>query len=406
MASFKFTLKSVPNKKGKHTIQLILIKDRKNTSISIRKSVLKKDWEPTTERVKKSEKDYKNINHWIETLAKRTENYLADMEKRGVPFSLESWSSAIKKKPKSKGVTFKTLTDEIIDELNNANQISHARLYRTATNKYLKFCNKTDITFNEITYTKLVKFQSELIAEDISSKTIKCYFSYIRAVLIQAVKRELIHKSYNPFKDFKVQVRESVKKKEYLSKEELERFAEIELETEDLNFARDLFLLSYYSYGCNFIDLAKLTKNNLNKKDISYRRTKTGVFVEFSITEKSQELWDRLGKGAVEDFLLSLSSLKENAHSTKGIRYYKKLSADTLGKVNPRLKTICSKLEIDKNITFYCARHTFATHMKLANVNVDIIRQALGHKSIATTANYLHQLPVNIVTKKLESAFV
>lgn len=407
MASFKFDLKSKPNKDGKYTIQLILIKDRKNTSVSIKKSVLKYDWETTTERVKKSDKNHKRINGWIETLEKRADDYLKQMENNATPFTLDSWSSHIKRKPKSQGVTFKTLANEIIEELNNSNQISHALLYNTASNRYLKFCNENDVTFNEITYSKLIKFQSELIADDLSSETIKNYFAYIRSIYKEAIKRELIHAKLNPFKEFKIKVRENIQKKEYFTKEELERFISFESENPKLILAKKLFLLSYYSYGCNFIDLTKLKTANVHEQEITYRRTKTGVFVNFPITDKSKSLWDEFKEKATDDFLLPFSNFKGSPNSAEGIEYYKTLSKKALStKVNPQLKKICKELEIDKNITFYCARHTFATHMKLANINIDIIRQALGHKSITSTANYLHQLPTNIMMEQLQGAFV
>ena len=102
MPSFNFALKPNPNKDGKFSIQMILIKDRKNTSISIRKSVHKAHWESSTERVKKSNKDYKRLNRWIETLSNRAQNYVDEMNESGIPFNLQSWSSAIKKKPKTK----------------------------------------------------------------------------------------------------------------------------------------------------------------------------------------------------------------------------------------------------------------------------------------------------------------
>jgi site-specific recombinase XerD len=53
------------------------------------------------------------------------------------------------------------------------------------------------------------------------------------------------------------------------------------------------------------------------------------------------------------------------------------------------LKEIFKFLEIEKNITFYTARHTFATTALRNNVNINIIKQSLGHKRLSTTENYL-----------------
>jgi len=59
-------------------------------------------------------------------------------------------------------------------------------------------------------------------------------------------------------------------------------------------------------------------------------------------------------------------------------------------------------LGIQKNITYYCARHTFATILKLNNISIDIIKEALGHKDIKSTMSYLNTLPNNTLDKMID----
>ena len=40
-------------------------------------------------------------------------------------------------------------------------------------------------------------------------------------------------------------------------------------------------------------------------------------------------------------------------------------------------------------VTTYTARHSFATTLKRSGVNVSFISEAMGHKDIKTTENYL-----------------
>ena len=70
--------------------------------------------------------------------------------------------------------------------------------------------------------------------------------------------------------------------------------------------------------------------------------------------------------------------------------------------INKYLKNIMKALKINKNITYYCARHSFATALKFENVSIEIIREALGHKDINSTMSYLNSLPDSKLDKIIE----
>jgi site-specific recombinase XerD len=53
------------------------------------------------------------------------------------------------------------------------------------------------------------------------------------------------------------------------------------------------------------------------------------------------------------------------------------------------MKAIAKKLGIDKPVTTYVARHSFATVLQRSGVSVEFIGDALGHGDIRTTKNYL-----------------
>jgi len=77
-------------------------------------------------------------------------------------------------------------------------------------------------------------------------------------------------------------------------------------------------------------------------------------------------------------------------------------------KVNEYLKTIAENCNINKKLTFHCARHTFATTVTLSNnVPIESVSKMLGHKSIKTTQHYAKILDskvsndMNILREKL-----
>lgn len=57
-------------------------------------------------------------------------------------------------------------------------------------------------------------------------------------------------------------------------------------------------------------------------------------------------------------------------------------------RVQRRYKQICKENNIES--TFHSLRHTFATNMVSANVNLAVLKDLLGHKSLDTTMIYSH----------------
>jgi site-specific recombinase XerD len=58
-------------------------------------------------------------------------------------------------------------------------------------------------------------------------------------------------------------------------------------------------------------------------------------------------------------------------------------------KMNAYLKEIAGVCEINKELTFHIARHTFATTVTLTNgVPIESVSKMLGHKNLQTTQHY------------------
>ena len=57
--------------------------------------------------------------------------------------------------------------------------------------------------------------------------------------------------------------------------------------------------------------------------------------------------------------------------------------------INDHMKAIAKSLGLNKPVTTYYARHSFATILKNSGVSTEFISEALGHSSLITTKNYL-----------------
>lgn len=58
--------------------------------------------------------------------------------------------------------------------------------------------------------------------------------------------------------------------------------------------------------------------------------------------------------------------------------------------VNKDIRYWVQRAKIDKHITFYCGRHTFACLLLMAGANLKTVADAMGHTSTKSTLKYLN----------------
>ena len=161
-----------------------------------------------------------------------------------------------------------------------------------------------------------------------------------------------------------------------------------------------MFLFSYYAGGMNFKDMTFLKWQNVSDGRLVYKRNKTKGYFNFKLSKEAIEILNYFKNNVLtenEDYVFHI--INRHNLTDKQVRYrYKKC----LRKFNKDLKFIAESIGIEKNLTSYVARHSFATHLKFNNVQESIIRQLMGHSSESVTKAYLQDFGSEVLDDAMD----
>ncbi len=215
-----------------------------------------------------------------------------------------------------------------------------------------------------------------MLAEGIKVNSISQYFRSIRALFNKAIKDGTLEAKFYPFGSFKIKNEKTICRA--LTQLEMAKIASWELPiNSSIWHQRNLFLLSFCLIGINLADLLTLTKENIIDGRIVFRRKKTHKVYSIHIQEKGRQIFDYYFNSLPENgkqFLLPFVKQKNNpVQLKKDIQQ----AIKTCNKYLERLATAC---DIDKPITTYYARYSWANIAKSLGFSKDLIAEALGHE--------------------------
>lgn len=185
----------------------------------------------------------------------------------------------------------------------------------------------------------------------------------------------------NPFLLYKVRLKKVVR--EFLNMDERPRIADHDFKFNRLSQAGDIFLFCCFT-GLAYADVIKLKKTEIITDDkaekwISTYREKTKTQVKVPLLK------------------MALDILEIYKHHPLCSGYERVLPVLSNQKTNNYLKEIATACNIDKELTFHIARHTFATTVALANgVSIESVSKMLGHTDIKTTQHYAKILDLKL----------
>lgn len=237
--------------------------------------------------------------------------------------------------------------------------------------KHLRKFVKGDVTFEEIDKRWLESFKDYLkntaktpSNKPLSQNTQSSYFNKLRAALKEAYKEGIIAR--NPAEQTDG-IKVSDTERQFLTFEELQTLVNVECE---IPIMKKAFIFSAIT-GLRWSDVNKLVWEEVqhsheNGYNIRFRQQKTKETQTHPISDQAAEMLGERGKPLDRVF----PGLKYSAWH------------------NLRLQQWIMRAGITKNITFHCARHTYATLLLTFGADLYTVSKLLGHKDVRTTQVY------------------
>ena len=286
--------------------------------------------------------------------------------------------------------------ENIITRLRQNGKLRTSETYRATLNSFRKFLKihstyyscKSDIMLDCLDSEIMEAYEAWNVSRGITPNTISFYNRILRAVYNRAVENNLIESNY-PFRHVYTGIDKTVKRAIPLSV--IRKIKTLDLATcPALDYARDMFIMSFMLRGMSFIDMAFLRKTDKVEGYVSYRRRKTGQRLVIEWTKEMQMILDKYPENKSEYLLPIICKTDVNelcAYRNAGYR------------INRNLKIIARVVGLSIPLTLYVARHSWASVAQSKGIPVSVISKGMGHDSESTTRIYLASLDTSIVDR-------
>lgn len=337
------------------------------------------EWNDTDWIVLSANPNYEVFNAKIQTERVKVQKLilLADLNSREL--TPEDLIAAVNPKPSEpqKKVVKPSIVkygEDLVKSLTASGKVGNAFVYSCAVNKLKSYVGHDRLTFEELNYKKLTEFNNSMLADGIKVNTVSVYMRTIRAIYNKAIKEGIVPTTSYPFTAFRIKNERTVSRT--LTLQEFKSIVSLELPVNTpIWHWRNYFLLSFCFIGMNFSDLLTLKESNIIDGRVIFRRKKTGKIYSIKMTEKAIEIL-KVYRGKNNPDALMLPVLKQ----TKDLVKLKKDVWQAIKTCNEYLDRIAEKSSIEKGITTYYARYSWANIARSLGYSKDMIAEALGHE--------------------------
>lgn len=351
----------------------------KRFEFSTNKSINPDKWSSEGSKVKGTSEEARTINSHLDYL----KNQILQAEKKLIKKDISVSSENLKNELFGLSETKRMLVPIFQDHNNKIKELvgkeyapGTLERYTTSLKHTIEFIqwkyNISDIDITKIDHAFITDYEFWLRSvRNCTNNTAVKYLKNFNKIIKLCLANDWLDK--NPFANYKSKVKEV--ERVYLTEDEIQSIIEKDFKTERLSLVRDIFLFSCFT-GLAYIDVKNLTKSHISygidgEKWIFTHRQKTESASKIPILPVTQMIIDKY---------------ENHPQSTNENKLLPILSNQ---KMNAYLKEVAAICEINKELTFHIARHTFATTVTLTNgVPIESVSKMLGHKNLRTTQHY------------------
>jgi len=367
------------NAAGQLPIYVRLTVDGKRLEFSTKKFVENSKWSSELSKMKGTTEEARSINSYLDLMKTKVFNAQMELMHRKENLTIENFKEKLlgtEQRQRMLIPIFQDHNNKIKELIGKEYASGTLERYKTSLSHTIEFLQwkykVSDIEINKIDYAFVTDYEFWLRSvRNCANNTAVKYIKNFSKIIKLCLANDWLDK--NPFANYKSKVKEV--ERVYLSEEEIQNIINKDFKTERLSLVRDIFLFSCFT-GLAYIDVKNLTKSHISigidgEKWIFTHRQKTETASKIPILPVTQMIIDKYAdhpKSNNEDRLLPIL---------------------TNQKMNAYLKEIAGVCEIEKELTFHIARHTFATTVTLTNgVPIESVSKMLGHKNLRTTQHY------------------
>lgn len=402
MVHVKLVMHKVRRSNGTYPIVLRVTKERKSKYFRTSLFCVPEEWNPRGEQFNRYRHNCLNENRILLRFKERALEIATQLSLELGEFGLDDFETAFSEKRIKIGKgNFFGFWETLINDMSLAGKVSNARIHTESMKSLRKYHGSGHLRFEDIHVGFLNSYESFLRHRGGTDGGISVKMRCICKVFNQAIDQNMVGQDAYPFKKYKISKFKGKLLKSALSIDEVRRIENLYIPKEEvaLNNFRDYFIFSFYTRGMNFADMMVLRWSDIHGEHIHYIRAKTKGRFSIKILPPIEKILLRfseecnLGTPYVFPILLSEGLSPNQLENRK-----KKV----LGQYNKALKKLATMAEIEKHITSYVARHSYATCLKFKGVSTDVISESLGHRDIKVTQTYLKEFGSEVLDEATE----
>ena len=390
MASIKVKFRPSTNENKEGTIYYQIIQNRVIRQLKTDYRLFMHEWNETESSIIVTNNSRQNYLHSIEERIdwdiKRLQSIINQLENKRVKYTADDVVSTFQKQSKEHSLF--NFMQGVIAQLQQMGKQRTSETYRCTLKSFMQFREDKDVLLEDIDSDLMLMYEAYLHNKGLTKNSTSFYLRILRAVYNRAVEKDLTN-NRNPFKHVYTGIDKTIKRA--ISLKAIKQIKNLDLSLQpSLDFARDMFVFSFYTRGMSFIDMAYLKKKDLSNGILSYRRRKTGQQLLIRWEKCMQEIVDKYATDHYSPYLLPILQYPyDNRNQYKNVLY----------RTNKSLKEIAKMVGLSIPLTLYVARHSWASIAKSKNIPISVISEGMGHDSEMTTQIYLASLDNAVVDR-------